>query len=157
VLALPLVSEAERESLLAGSSGPLRDYPAASRVHDLFAAQAARTPRAPALVHAGEVLDYAGLERAANRLANHLRGLGVGPETRVGICLERRPELVVAMLAILKAGGAYVPLDPAYPRERLAYMQEDAAITLVITDSALADRLPENAAGLLLLDAARAT
>ena len=101
-------------------------YPAGLRVHDLFAAQAARTPRAPALVHAGEVLDYAGLERAANRLANHLRRLGVGPETRVGICLERGPELVVAMLAILKAGGAYVPLDPAYPRERLGYMLEDA-------------------------------
>jgi amino acid adenylation domain-containing protein len=157
VFALPLVSEAEREGLLAGSSGPRRDVPSGLRVHDLFAAQAARTPRAPALVHAGEVLDYAGLERAANRLANHLRRLGVGPETRVGICLPRTPELVVAMLAILEAGGAYVPLDPAYPRERLAYMQEDAAITLVITNSALADRLPENAAGLLLLDSARAT
>ncbi|HEU4561225.1 MAG TPA: amino acid adenylation domain-containing protein, partial [Longimicrobium sp.] len=155
VLALPLVSEAERESLLAGSSGPLRDYPAGLCVHDLFAAQAARTPHAPALVHGGEVLDYAGLERAANRLAHHLRRLGVGPETRVGICLERGPELVVAMLAILKAGGAYVPLDPAYPRERLAHMQADAAITLVITQSALADRLPENAAALLLLDVGR--
>jgi amino acid adenylation domain-containing protein len=157
VLALPLVSDAERERLLAGSSGPLREVPAGLCVHHLFAAQAARTPRAPALVHAGEVLDYAGLERAANRLANHLRRLGVGPETRVGICLERGPELVVAMLAILKAGGAYVPLDPAYPRERLASMQEDAAITRVITHSALADRLPENAAAPLLLDAARAT
>jgi amino acid adenylation domain-containing protein len=75
----------------------------------------------------------------------------------VGICLERGPGLVVSMLAILKAGGAYVPLDPAYPRERLAYMQEDAAITRVVTHSSLADRLPENAAALLLLDAARAT
>jgi amino acid adenylation domain-containing protein len=155
VLALPLVSEAERESLLAGSSGPLRDYPAGLRVHDLFAAQAARTPRAPALVHAGKVLDYAELERAANRLANHLRRLGAGPETRVGICLRRGPELVAAMLAILKAGGAYVPLDPAYPGERLGYMLEDAGVTLVITDSALADRLPKGAAGLLLLDVGR--
>ena len=154
VLGLPLVSEAERESLLAGSSGPLRHYPAGVCVHDLFAAQAARTPHAPALVHAGEILDYAGLERAANRLANHLRRLGAGPETRVGICLARGPELVVAMLAILKAGGAYVPLDPAYPRERLGYMLEDAGVTLVITYSALADRLP-SAAGLLLLDVER--
>ncbi|HYH79832.1 MAG TPA: condensation domain-containing protein, partial [Longimicrobium sp.] len=155
VLGLPLVSEAERESLLAGSSGPLRGYPAGPCVHDLFAAQAARTPHAPALVHAGEVLDYAGLERAANRLANHLRRLGVGPETRVGICLERGPELVVAMLAILKAGGAYVPLDPAYPRERLAYMREDAGVALVLTSGRLAGALPEGTP-LLALDAARA-
>ncbi|HEX9939429.1 MAG TPA: condensation domain-containing protein, partial [Longimicrobium sp.] len=156
VLALPLVSDAERESLLAESSGPLLDHPAGLCVHDLFAAQAARTPHAPALVHAGEVLDYAGLERAANRLANHLRCLGVGPETRVGICLERGPELVVAMLAILKAGGAYVPLDPAYPRERLAWMQADAGVALVLTSSHLAGALPEGTP-LLALDAARAT
>ncbi|HEX8696900.1 MAG TPA: amino acid adenylation domain-containing protein, partial [Longimicrobium sp.] len=154
---LDLLGEAERALVLEEWNRTAAEVPADRCIHELFAAQAARTPRAPALVHAGEVLDYAGLERAANRLANHLRRLGVGPETRVGICLERGPELVVAMLAILKAGGAYVPLDPAYPRERLAYMQEDAAITLVITDSALADRLPENVAGLLLLDADRAT
>ncbi|HEV3049324.1 MAG TPA: amino acid adenylation domain-containing protein, partial [Longimicrobium sp.] len=150
VLALPLVSEAERESLLAASSGPRSDSPAGLRVHDLFAAQAARTPHAPALVHAGQVLDYAGLEHAANRLANRLRRLGVGPETGVGICLERGPELVVAMLAILKAGGAYIPLDPAYPRERLGYMLQDAGVALVITESSLADRLPQGAAVLLL-------
>ncbi|MET0399063.1 MAG: non-ribosomal peptide synthase/polyketide synthase, partial [Longimicrobiaceae bacterium] len=155
VLGLPLVSEAERQSLVAGSSGPLRDYPAGLRVHDLFAAQAARTPHAPALVHAGGILDYAALERAANRLASHLRGLGVGPETRVGICLERGPGLVAAMLAILKAGGAYVPLDPAYPRERLAYMQEDAGVALVLTSGRLAGALPEGTP-LLVLDAARA-
>ncbi|HSU17357.1 amino acid adenylation domain-containing protein, partial [Longimicrobium sp.] len=155
VLALPLVSEAERASLLAKSGGPLLDYPAGLRVHDLFAAQAARTPRAPALVHAGEVLDYAGLERASNRLANHLRRRGVGPETRVGICLERGPGLVAAMLAVLKAGGAYVPLDPAYPRERLGYMQEDAGVTLVLTSGRLAGALPEGTP-LLALDAARA-
>jgi amino acid adenylation domain-containing protein len=155
VLGFPLVSEAERAGLVAESGGPLRDYPAGLRVHDLFAAQAARTPHAPALVHAGGTLDYAGLERAANRLANHLRHLGVGPETRVGICLERGEGLVVAMLAILKAGGAYVPLDPAYPRERLAYMQEDAGVALVLTSGRLAGALPEGTP-LLALDGARA-
>ena len=155
VLALPLVSDAERENLLAGSSGPLRDYPAGLCVHDLFAAQAARTPHAVALSWRGERVTYAELEARANRLANHLRRLGVGPETRVGICLERGPELVVTMLGVLKAGGAYVPLDPAYPRERLATMQEDAGVTRVITGSALADRLPESAAGVLLLDLER--
>ena len=108
----------------------------------LFAAQAARTPDAPALVFGGETLTYAELDARANRLAHHLRGLGVGPEARVGVCLERTPELVVALLAVLKAGGAYVPLDPAYPRERLGSMIEDAGVRLVLTTAALADRLP---------------
>ncbi|HET7461385.1 MAG TPA: amino acid adenylation domain-containing protein, partial [Longimicrobium sp.] len=80
---------------------------------------------------------------------------GVGPEVRVGICLPRTPELVAAMLGVLGAGGAYVPLDPAYPRERLGYMLEDAAVALVLTDSTLADRLPEDAPALLLLDLER--
>jgi amino acid adenylation domain-containing protein len=120
--------------------------------HDLFAAQTARTPGAVALSWRGERWTYAQLEARANRLANALRRRGVGPEVRVGICLPRTPDLVAAMLGVLKAGGAYVPLDPAYPRERLGFMLEDAGVTLVITGSGLADRLPEDAAGLLLLD-----
>jgi amino acid adenylation domain-containing protein len=128
-----------------------RAYPTDGlRVHDLFGAQAARTPHAAALSWRGERLTYAELERRANRIANALRRRGVGPEVRVGICLPRTPDLVAAMLGVLGAGGAYVPLDPAYPRERLGYMLEDAAVSLVITDSTLADRLPDAAA--LLLD-----
>ncbi|HET7462011.1 MAG TPA: amino acid adenylation domain-containing protein, partial [Longimicrobium sp.] len=119
-------------------------------VHDLFRAQAARTPGAVALSWRGERVTYAELEARANRISNALRRRGVGPEVRVGICLPRTPELVAAMLGVLGAGGAYVPLDPAYPRERLGYMSEDAAVALVITDSTLADRLPEGAAALLL-------
>src|SRR5690349_13426609 len=126
------------------------DLPPDACAHELFAAQAARTPHAVALSWRGERLTYAELEARANRLANALRRRGVGPEVRVGICLPRTPELVAAMLGVLGTGGAYVPLDPAYPRERLGYMTEDAAVALIITDSALADRLPEGAATLLL-------
>ncbi|HST62734.1 MAG TPA: amino acid adenylation domain-containing protein, partial [Longimicrobium sp.] len=129
--------------------------PAGACVHDLFRAQAAWTPEAVALSWRGEQVTYAELEARANRLANALRRRGVGPEVRVGICLPRTPDLVAAMLGVLGAGGAYVPLDPAYPRERLGFMLQDAGITLVITASALAEHLPENAAALLLLDGER--
>jgi amino acid adenylation domain-containing protein len=149
---LPLVPAAER-ALLERWSESIRDYPAGSLVHELFAAQAARTPDAPALVHRGAGLTYSELDTRANRLANHLRGLGVGPESRVGVSLERTPELIVALLGVLKAGGAYVPLDPAYPRERLGATIADAGIRLVLTAGARADRLPAGAAEPLPLDA----
>ncbi|HEX2189873.1 MAG TPA: non-ribosomal peptide synthetase, partial [Longimicrobiaceae bacterium] len=87
-------------------------------------------------------LTYAALDAMAGRLARRLRARGVGPETRVGVCLGRTPELVAALLGVLKAGGAYVPLDPAYPRQRLAWMAEDAGVSLALTTGALADRLP---------------
>ncbi|HEX8245913.1 MAG TPA: amino acid adenylation domain-containing protein, partial [Longimicrobium sp.] len=147
---LELLSAAERRLVVEEWNDTDSGYPRGACVHDLFRAQAARTPEAAALWWRGLRLSYAELESRANRLANALRRRGVGPEVRVGICLPRTPDLVVAMLGVLKAGGAYVPLDPAYPRERLGYMLEDAAVTLAITDSALADRLPEGAAGLLL-------
>ncbi|HEX2189683.1 MAG TPA: amino acid adenylation domain-containing protein, partial [Longimicrobiaceae bacterium] len=103
----------------------------------------------------GEALSYAELEARSNRLANHLRRLGAGPETRVGVCMERTPELVVALLGVLKAGGAYVPLDPGYPRERLGWMAEDAQVGLVLTSTALAGVLPAGTLT-LALDAVRA-
>jgi amino acid adenylation domain-containing protein len=152
---LAVVPESERARVLEAWNATDAGYPAGACVHDLFRAQAARTPDAVALSWQGQRWTYAELEARANRLANALRRRGVGPEVRVGICLPRTPELVVAMLGVLKAGGAYVPLDPAYPRERLGFMVEDAGIARVITESALADRLPENAAGMLLLDAER--
>jgi amino acid adenylation domain-containing protein len=152
---LDVLPEAERRIVVEEWNRTDAEYPTGSCIHELFEAQAARTPDAVAVRFEQESLTYATLDHAANRLANHLRRRGVHPETRVGICLPRTPELVAAMLGVLKAGGAYVPLDPAYPRERLGYMLEDAGVTLVITESALADRLPENAAGLLLLDVER--
>src|SRR5689334_16884147 len=98
-------------------------------LHTLLAAQARRTPEATAMLYEGGSLTYAELDGRASRLACHLRGLGVGPENRVGLCVERSPEMVVGVLAVLKAGGAYVPLDPGYPPDRLSYMAADAEIS----------------------------
>jgi amino acid adenylation domain-containing protein len=155
VAELPLLGEAERTRVLAEWNATERPYPAGLRVHDLFAAQAARTPEAAAVSWRGERITYGELERWANRLAHALRRRGVGPEVRVGVCMSRTPELLVALLGVLGAGGAYVPLDPAYPRERLAYMVEDAGIGLVLTEEQLAGSLPEGVAEVLALDSAR--
>jgi amino acid adenylation domain-containing protein len=152
---LALLPADEHALVVDGWNRTEAEYPTAC-VHELFRAQAARTPDAAALVWQGERWTYAQLERRANRISHALRRRGAGPEVRIGICLPRTPELVAAMLGVLGAGAAYVPLDPAYPRERLGYMLEDAAIPLVITDSVLADRLPESAAARLLLDRERA-
>ena len=101
----------------------------------------------------GESLTYGELDARANQLAHHLRALGVGPETVVGLCVERSPEMLVGLLGILKAGGAYLPLDPAYPHERLAFMLEDAGAPVLVTQSALLDRLPAHGARIVRLDA----
>ena len=93
------------------------------------------------------------LDARANQLAHHLRGLGVGPEIVVGLCVERSLEMIVGLLGILKAGGAYLPLDPGYPAERLAFMLEDAGAPVLVTQSALRDRLPAHGARIVCLDA----
>jgi amino acid adenylation domain-containing protein len=152
---LPLLDAAERTRVLEEWNATARPYPAGLRVHDLFAAQARRTPDAAALSHRGETVTYGELDRRSARLANALCRRGVGPEVRVGICLGRTPALATAMLGVLRAGGAWVPLDPAHPRERLAGVLGDAGARLVITESALADRLPAGAAALLRIDAER--
>lgn len=146
-LALP--GDAERQRLLEEWNGA--PAPAATDCAQvLFEAQAARTPQLPALRCGALELDYATLNASANRLARRLRALGVGPDTLVGLCLERSADLIVALLAILKAGGAYVPLDPAYPQERLRHMLQDAAPALLLTQRALLPALP--LAGLPQLD-----
>src|SRR5215216_1921096 len=109
-------------------------------IHELFEAQAARTPEAVAVVFHDERVSYQELNRRANQLAHYLRRLGVGPEIQVGILLERSVEMIVGLLAILKAGGAYVPLDPQYPRERLAFMIEDARLKVLITQQGWRER-----------------
>ena len=88
-------------------------------------------------------LSYGELEARSNQLAHHLRGLGVGPETVVGLCLERTPSLLIGLLGILKAGGAYLPLDPSYPAERLSFMLADAGATVLLSEAALLARLPD--------------
>ncbi|HEX6911548.1 MAG TPA: amino acid adenylation domain-containing protein [Longimicrobium sp.] len=137
---LPMLPDAERRRVLRAWNGTEAEYPREACIHELFQAQVERTPDAPALVCGGEALTYAALNRRANRLAHHLRGLGVGPDARVGICVARGVEMVVAQLATLKAGGAYVPLDPNYPAERLACMLEDSAPQVLLTQAPLAER-----------------
>ena len=133
VALLEMMSDAERAQLLEGWNETEREYPKDRCLHELFEDQVAKTPDAVAVVHGSEELTYAELNGKANQLAHYLRSVGVGPDVLVGICAERSLEMMVGLLGILKAGGAYVPLDPAYPRERLAYMLEDSAPALVLT------------------------
>jgi non-ribosomal peptide synthetase component F len=119
---LDVLPEAERRIVVEEWNRTEAEVPADRCIHELFQAQAARTPGAVAVRFEEESLTYRELNERANRLAHHLRGLGVGPEVRVGVLMERSLEMVVALLAVLKAGGAYVPLDPAYPADRLAFM-----------------------------------
>jgi amino acid adenylation domain-containing protein len=134
ILALPLLTAAERQQLLVAWNATSRVVDAGC-CHERFSAQAEHTPDAVALVYQTARLTYAELNRRANQLAWRLQALGVGPDVCVGICLERSLELLVAILGVWKAGGAYVPLDPAYPAERLRFMQEDAQVAVLITDS----------------------
>jgi amino acid adenylation domain-containing protein len=119
--------------------------------HKLFEQQVERTPDAPAVI--GEaVLTYGQLNKSSNRLAAHLRSLGVGPESLVGICLPRRLDTMVAMIAALKAGGAYLPLDPAYPKERLEFMMRDAGVKVLVSSHALQYSAPTHDGAVVLLD-----
>ena len=135
----------ERHKLLIEWNATGAAYPRDKYVHELFEEQAARTPDAVAVVHGGRTLTYSQLNARANQLAHHLRGLGVGPEALVAICVERSLEMVVGLLAILKAGGAYVPMDPSYPQERLAYMVKDSVPAALLTLAHLKDILPAGA------------
>jgi amino acid adenylation domain-containing protein len=122
-------------------------------MHRLFEAQVRATPDDEAVVHADGTLTYAQLNDRANRLARYLRTRGVGPDVRVGVLMERTPDLIVALYAVLKAGGAYVPLDPAYPAERVAFMLEDTAVPVLLTQERLVDKLPPTQAEVFAVDA----
>jgi amino acid adenylation domain-containing protein len=131
---IPLLSETERHQLLVGWNATEANYPRDKCVHELFEAQAARTPQAIAVVYEDKHLTYEWLNAKANRLAHHLQILGVRPDDRVALCIEPSLEMVVGLLAILKAGGAYVPLGPDYPAERLSYMLSDCAPSVVLSN-----------------------
>jgi amino acid adenylation domain-containing protein len=135
---LPLLTGHERHHLLVELNQTQRACARGQLVHQLVEAQAERTPEAAAVVFEDQELTYRELNRRANRLAHRLRSLDVGPETAVCICLERSPEMVVAMLAVFKAGGAYVPLDPLYPKERLAFIVADCRPSVVLTQESCA-------------------
>ncbi|MCG8351746.1 MAG: amino acid adenylation domain-containing protein [Chloroflexales bacterium] len=141
VMTLPLLSEAERQQLLVEWNDTVRPFPHDRCFHELFEAQVARTPDAIAVTGAGTSLSYRDLNARANQLAHHLRGVGVGPERLVAVCLGRSPDLLVGLLGILKAGGAYLPLDPSYPAERLAFMLDDAQPIALLATNAMAQRL----------------
>ncbi len=149
---LQLLSPAEREQLLVEWNATDSVLPAERSVHELFAAQAARTPDAEAVCHGGASLTYGELERRAARLARQLRSRGVCQDQPVGIFLERSLEMVIAWLGILEAGGACLPLDPALPPERLAYILEDAAPGTLVTHRSLRAMLPALAAQVIELD-----
>ena len=141
---LPVMPERERRLVLDDWNATREAYPDAC-MHELVEAAVERTPEATAVVFPGapdQTLTYRELNERANRLAHHLRALGVGPDVPVAICLERSLDMAVAVLAVLKAGGAYVPLDPTYPRERLLQMLEDTAAPVVVSHAATRDRLP---------------
>ncbi len=121
-------------------------------LHELFAAQAAKTPEDVALVHENERLTYRELDERSNQLAHHLVALGARPDTMIGVCLTRSVELVVSILAVLKAGSAYLPLDPENPPDRLRFLLDDAATKVLITQQYLLERLPETRTHIVCLD-----
>jgi amino acid adenylation domain-containing protein len=149
---LSLMDAEERRRVLVEWNTTAAEYPRERTLHELFEERAASQPEHCAVRAETRSLGYAELERQASGLARRLRVEGVGPETRVAICLERSPELVVGLLAILKAGGCYVPLDLAYPAQRLAFMLEDSRASVLLTRRGLRDRLPAFAGRVVDLD-----
>ncbi len=138
---LPLLAETDRRELLDHFNDTEADYPASKLIHQLFEEQSAAQPEAVAVVFEDQLLTYGELNARANQLAHHLIELGVQPDDRVAICMERSPEMVVGLLGILKAGGAYLPLDPGHPAERLKSMLEDGAPKALLTQQSLQQSL----------------
>jgi amino acid adenylation domain-containing protein len=153
--ARPLLTRDEMQKLLVEWTETEAEYPRDKCVHELFEAQVEQSPDAVALIFGDEQVTYAELNSRANRLAHYLRGLGVGPESPVGVCMQRSVELIVGLLGILKAGGAFVPLDPAYPAERLAFMLEDARMVALLTLEEQSDKLRALGVRALALDTQR--
>ncbi len=149
---LPWLGRAERHQILSEWNENGIWPPRSSSIVAMFERWVDFAPYSPALFHVGRRLTYGELDLWANRLAHRLLRLGVGPDVRVGVLTERSPELIVALLGILKAGGTYVPLDVAYPEERLAFMLEDSAAPVLLTQSGLAGRLPGRVRHALFLD-----
>jgi amino acid adenylation domain-containing protein len=152
---LPLLTEEERHQLLVQWNDTAIDYPQNQCIHQLFEAQVEETPDAVAVVFESQKLTYQDLNARANQLAHYLQGLGVKPETLVGLCVERSLDMLVGLLGILKAGGAYVPLDPSYPKERLQFMLQDSAVPVLLTQQKLISELPTHDVQVICVDADR--
>jgi amino acid adenylation domain-containing protein len=138
---LPLLSEKQRREILIEWNNTDCEYPLGRRIEELIAAQAAAHPDHVAVIGPIGRLTYAELDCQANQLAHYMQKCGVGPDTLVGLCVERSPRMLVAILAILKAGGAYVPMDPSYPSERLAFMLADTAAAVIVTQADFVEQL----------------
>ena len=152
---LPMGTDEERHEQLVKWNATEADYPREKCVHHLIRAQAEKTPDAIAAVFKDEQLTYGELERRSNQLARYLRARNVGPGVLVGIHLERSLDMLVGLLGIWKAGGAYVPVDPAFPNDRQAFMVEDAALSILVTQAKLRDTLPVEDITQVCLDADR--
>lgn len=149
---LPVLTTPERRRLLHEWNATDQAGVPSGCLHQLIEAQVERTPDSVAVGFGQQQLSYRQLDQQANQLAHHLQSLGVGPDLLVGVCLERSEQMLIAVLGILKAGGAYLPMDPEYPKERLAYMAEHSGMSVLVTESALVDRLPDYQGALVRLD-----
>jgi len=149
---IQILTAAEQEQILRQWNDTQRVYAGRQCLHELFEEQVTRTPDTIAVSYEDQALTYAELNQRANKLAHHLRKLGVDSEVLVGVFLERSLEMVVGLLGILKAGAAYLPLDPSYPPERLSFMLDDAALSVLVTQQELADKLPAHWCYTICLD-----
>lgn len=150
---LPLLTEAERQQMLVAWNATEAAYPKDRCVHELIEEQAARTPDAVAVAFGNASLTYRELDRRANQLARRLQSSGIGRGTRVAICVDRSLEMVVGLLGILKAGAAYIPLDPDYPRDRLAFVMEDAEVRVLVAKQPLIESLRDCRAKIIDINA----
>ena len=149
---LQLLTSSEIQQLLVEWNNTKTEYPQDKCIHELFEAQVEKTPEAVAVVFEDQQLTYRELNAKANQLGHYLRSLGVKPEVLVGICIERSPLMVVAVLGILKAGGAYLPLDTAHPKERLAFILEDTQSPVLLTQQRLIEKFPTDNTKVICLD-----
>jgi amino acid adenylation domain-containing protein len=152
--AIPLLTREEEKQVVEQWNHTGKLYPQERWVHEMFAEQAIKSPHEVALTYGSRQWTYAELDQRSNQLAHYLIAQDVGPDERVGICMQRGPEMIVGLLGVVKAGGAYIPLDPAYPRARLEYMLENSAMRMLLTESGFSELLPHNATKKLLLDTA---
>lgn len=150
--ALPLLTKSEQEQILVEWNATTADYPLDQCIHHLFEAQVERTPEAVAVASVEGKLTYRELNQRANQLAHYLQQRGVGPETLVGLCVERSLAMIVGVLGILKAGGAYIPLDPSYPQDRLAFMLTDSQVAILLIQERLLGSIPSNKIDVVCLD-----
>ena len=152
IACLPLLTTTEERILSVDWNQRTFEYPQEQSVHRLFEAQVERTPEAIAVVFEEQELTYRELNDRANQLAHYLQSKGLEPETLVGLCVGRSPAMIIGLLGILKAGGAYVPLDPSYPNERLRYMLEDTAVSILLAQDSLTTQLPSSKAKIIYLE-----